>query len=65
VRINVAPDSASVEFVRTAVAGGEQGGGQGGGGRRGGGGAKEPNGTIIDRYELSPRAVAPSKKESK
>ena len=71
VRVIVAPQSASVEFVRTTVAGGDAGaGGQGeqrGGGRRGGGGAgpAEPNDSVVDRYELAPRVGAPIRKESK
>jgi hypothetical protein len=55
VRVRVAPDAATVEFVRTAIADGGQGGGQGGRRGRDGGGASESNGTVVDRYAITAR----------
>jgi hypothetical protein len=56
VRVSMAADgTAKVEFVRTATADADAGGG--GRARRGGGGqpAKaEPNGSVIDSYEIKP-----------
>ena len=63
-RIKVTPEAASVEFVRTSVAGADAGGG-GGGRRGGGGGPKEPNGTVVDRYELSPGGAKAAREETK
>ena len=65
-RVRVTPESASVEFVRTSVAGADAGGG-GGGGRRGGGGggSKEPNGTVVDRYDIAPGGAKAARKETK
>ena len=60
VRVRVGPAAATVEFVRTAIAGGEgeQRGRRGGGGN--GSGANEANGTVIDRYEIQPRGASAS-----
>jgi phosphatidylethanolamine-binding protein (PEBP) family uncharacterized protein len=55
VRVRVAPKEATVEFVRTALAGAA---GQGGRRGRDGGGAAEPNGFVADRYAITPRAAA-------
>jgi phosphatidylethanolamine-binding protein (PEBP) family uncharacterized protein len=53
VRVRVSPGAAKVEFVRTAIAGGGQGAG-----RRGGGQPNEPNGAVVDSYEIAPKSVA-------
>jgi phosphatidylethanolamine-binding protein (PEBP) family uncharacterized protein len=60
-RVSMAADgSAKVEFVRTAISDADL---AGGGGRRGGQGAKpEANGTIVDSYDIKPRAQAAEKK---
>jgi hypothetical protein len=51
-----ADGTAKVEFVRTATADADAGGG--GRARRGGGGGQpakaEPNGSVIDSYEIKP-----------
>jgi hypothetical protein len=58
-RVGVAADgTAKVEFIRTAIAESAPADGGGGRGRRGGqggqGGKPEPNGSVIDSYEIKP-----------
>ena len=56
VRVRVAADAATVEFVRTAIEAGADGAG-GDGARRG---SSEPNGAVVDSYRITPRrAVSP------
>ena len=67
-RVSMAANGdAKVEFVRTAISeadaaagGGGEGGGSSGRGRRGG--QFEANGTVIDSYDIKPRAQAAEKK---
>lgn len=51
VRVQVTPAKATVEFVRTAIAGDAEGNGRGNADRRGGG---EANGAIVHSYSIAP-----------
>ena len=53
-RVRVAPDAATVDFVRASL------GDAGGGGRQ----EKEANGAVVASYQVKPGAVRPALKEA-